>query len=85
MTNAVSPEYRSMLNRMAGAIDTAFNQGADPKQTGFALLLFRFGEIEAGTMNWISNAERKDMLTALKEMVAQLEGRVPETSNRKDN
>lgn len=27
-------------------------------------------------MNWISNAERVDMIVALKEMVSQLEGRV---------
>lgn len=42
---------------------------------GLALLIFDFNKIEAGQMNWISNAKRADMIVALKEMVAQLEGR----------
>lgn len=42
---------------------------------GLALLIFDTGKIEAGQMNWVSNCNRADMIVALKEMVAQLEGR----------
>ncbi|WP_439572606.1 hypothetical protein [Phreatobacter sp.] len=42
---------------------------------GLALLVFDFNKIEAGRMNWVSNAHRADMVAALREMAAQLEGR----------
>ena len=42
-----------------------------PKGWGFAVLCFSFGE--NGFMNWVSNAERQDMIKALKEMVENLE------------
>lgn len=76
----VDPKYRDMLNGLAKGIDEAFNGDVRPKQVGFAVLLFNFGKIESGRMNWISNADRKDMIVALKEMIAQLEGRVPNNS-----
>lgn len=44
---------------------------AVPKGCGFAFLLFNFGE--NGFMNWVSNAQRKDMIAALKEMIHKLE------------
>jgi len=72
---SVQPEYRDMLNRLAASLDDAFNGDVRPKQVGFAVLLFNFDKIEGGRMNWISNAERKEMIVALKEMTAQLEGR----------
>ena len=42
-----------------------------PQGWGFAVLCFSFGE--NGFMNWVSNAERQDMIKALKEMVEKLE------------
>lgn len=49
--------------------------GEMPRGCGFALLLFNFsneGE-DGGFMNWVSNAQRPDMIKALKEMVHKLE------------
>ena len=80
--NVVDPKYRDMLNRIAKGLDDAFNGDTRPKQVGFAVLLFNFDKIDAGRMNWISNADRADMIPALKEMVAQLEGNVPNISTR---
>jgi hypothetical protein len=40
---------------------------------GFAVFIFDFGE--AGRFNYISNADRLDMIVALKEFQAVLEGR----------
>ena len=45
-----------------------------PPGWGFALLFFPFGA-KAGRMNYISNAQRNDMLAALKELTARFEGR----------
>jgi hypothetical protein len=38
---------------------------------GFALLVFDFGD--KGRMNYISNAQREDMLTAMKEFISRNE------------
>lgn len=42
-----------------------------PAGWGFAVLCFSFGE--NGFMNWVSNAERDDMIKALREMAARME------------
>ena len=42
-----------------------------PKGYGFALLLFSFGD--DGFMNWVSNAQRPDMIKALRETADRLE------------
>lgn len=39
--------------------------------TGFCLLMFDFGK--TGRMNYLSNADRGDMLKALKELIANIE------------
>ena len=41
-------------------------------KVGFALLMFSFGE--HGEMTWASNAERAEMITALKEFITKNEG-----------
>jgi hypothetical protein len=48
-----------------------------PRGVGFALLLFTFDQKpdEDGFLTWISNAERDDMLAAMKEFIARNEGR----------
>ena len=40
------------------------------RRTGFALLMFDF---EGPELTWISNAQREDMLKALRELVARFE------------
>lgn len=47
-----------------------------PEGYGFVFLTFKFGEVRGARMNYMSNAKRADMLTALKELVANMEGRV---------
>lgn len=58
----VDPRVKEVLNDWAKRIDSAL-----PPGWGFALLLFTFGE--GGTMTWISNAEREDMLKSLQEFI----------------
>jgi hypothetical protein len=46
-----------------------------PPGMGFALLMFDLEGGGASRMNYISNAERKDMIAALHELLANFEGR----------
>jgi hypothetical protein len=47
-----------------------------PEGYGFTLLMFKFGEGDDKRMNYLSNAPREDMIAALKELIANFEGRV---------
>ena len=72
----IEGKHKELMNRLAGALDEMFDGH------GFCLLVFPFADTEGdmnGRMNYISNAERKDMLIAMKEFIARNEGRVPET------
>jgi hypothetical protein len=72
----IQPEYRDTMNAVAKALDETFNgdlRGNDRK-VGFVLLLFEYGEKE-GRCNFISNgADRKDIVTLFREMIARFEG-----------
>lgn len=69
----IENEHRAMMRDLADSIDDLFNRGVKPKRVGFILMLFPFdGNI--GRCNYISNAERKDVITLLKEQVKYFEG-----------
>jgi hypothetical protein len=79
----IEPEYIEMMNAMAGALDEMFNGKAKGKdrKTGFVLLVFPFADHE-GRANFISNgADRKDIVTLFREMIARFEGQ-PEMKGR---
>lgn len=80
MTDPIQPEMHNFLNAMAKGLDIMFNGQdcpPDKKKTGFFLFAFDYNDgPEQGRMNYISNSNRADVLVSLKEMVAQLEGRV---------
>ena len=71
-----------LIQGVAKMIDRKLNgDGADellgnPKarQNGFVLLVFPFGGPEGARTNYVSNGDRHDILTALKEIVARFEG-----------
>lgn len=68
--------YREKMNAIAAALDEAFNGDARApnKETGFVLLVFKYGSTD-GRANFISNgADRKDIVVLFKEMIAQFEG-----------
>jgi len=76
----IEPQYREMMNRVAGALGEAFNAGAKgaDRKVGFVLLVFPFGA-EDRRYNYISNgADRRDVVTMLKEQIKRFEGQ-PET------
>jgi len=66
-----------MMNTLAHTLDELFNPDLKNRQIGFVLLCFDFGQPKFGSrMNYISNAPRADMIVALKELVANFEGRM---------
>jgi hypothetical protein len=80
----IDPKYHEQMNKLAGALDQIFNgdtKGA-ARETGFVLMVFPFGELATGRCNYISNgADRRDVVTLMKEMIARFEGQ-PEMSGR---
>jgi hypothetical protein len=78
----IEPKHHQTMNALAGALDEMFNgdaRGPDRK-TGFILMVFPFGNTD-GRANYISNAERADVVTMLKEQLARFEGQ-PELTGR---
>jgi hypothetical protein len=79
----IEPRHFETMNAIAAALDKMFNgeaKGKD-KEVGFVLLVFPYGEKE-GRCNFISNgADRTDIVTLFKEMIARFEGQ-PEVSGR---
>ena len=72
----IEPEYQAKMNAIAEQLDKVFNgeaHGEDP-QTGFVLLGFPFFD-HCGRCNYISNADRENILTMLKEQVRRFDGR----------
>jgi len=79
----IEPEYVDQMTAIARGLDEIFNgmvKGAD-RQTGFVLLVFPFGD-KSGRCNFISNgADRTDIVTLFKEMIARFEEQ-PEVKGR---
>jgi hypothetical protein len=72
----IEERYRAQMNAIAEALDDVFNPGqkAPNKTVGFVLLTFQYGSHE-GRCNFISNgADRKDIVTLFREMIARFEG-----------
>ena len=75
----IQPEYKRMMNTIIGVLDEGFNgplKGKD-RTTGFVLMVFPFNGPSSGDgrCNYISNgADRKDVVTLMKEMIARFEG-----------
>ena len=67
-----------VLNILAETIDT-FLQSCFKKKLGFCLIVFPFHL--GGIANYVSNAEREDMINALEETVLRLKNN---QDNRKD-
>lgn|SRR4051812_21926604 len=79
----VEAEYYHKMKGITQALDEVFNGGAkgDDRQVGFVLMTFPYGNVE-GRCNYMSNgADRKDVVTLMKEMIARFEGQ-PEMKGR---
>lgn len=83
MTEPIDAAYREQMNQIARSLDRVFNGEAKGKDRsiGFVLLMFPFDTAVGARTNYISNADRKDIVVALKEIVARFEGQ-PEMKGR---
>jgi hypothetical protein len=75
----IQPEYHDQMVRLARLLDQYFNGDARGKDrpTGFILMVYPFSNLEKGDArcNYISNgADRRDVVTLMKEMIARFEG-----------
>ena len=73
----VDPKYREALNGLANDLDNILNGGlkGEDRTVGFALLLFDFNAPVTGRVNYISNADRRDMIQGMKSWIEQAEAR----------
>jgi hypothetical protein len=71
----IEPQYAARMQAMGSVIDDFLN-GPKPAQrkNGFILMVFEMGDIPHGRMNYLSNARREDVVTALKEQLSYFEG-----------
>lgn len=65
----IETKHRKLMNAIATYLAVVF------KGFGFTLLVYDLNAITAGRINYISNANRADMITAMKEFIAANEGR----------
>lgn len=71
----IDHKYHETMISLAGAIDSVLNANGK-RRVAFALLVTEFGMIEDGRVNYISNANRADMIAMMREWLAQAEGAV---------
>ena len=79
----IEPVLHELMNGIARGLDEILNGDAkgEDRKIGFVLLVFPFGS-SAGRCNYISNgADRRDIITMLKEQIARFEGQ-PEMKGR---
>lgn len=80
----IEERFFTQMQAIAGVLDEQLNPQlliGDPIRThGFVLLVFPFGSTK-GRCNYISNADRKDVITMLKEQLAYFEG-MPQSKGR---
>jgi hypothetical protein len=69
----IDDAYIEKMQALAQILDDLFNGDVRPKKACFVLLLTEFGDM-AGRVNYISNGERSDIVTMLKEVTTRFEG-----------
>lgn len=72
----VQEQYKEVMNGLANGIDDILNGGkkGHDRTVCFVLLLSEFGDIKGGRVNYISNGERDDCISMMKEILARFEG-----------
>jgi len=69
----IEPKFEELMNVLAQGIDRCINESPSNRTNGFVLMIFPFSEHGART-NYISNANREDIITLLKEQLSRFEG-----------
>lgn len=70
----IESKYRELMQALGRGIDEILNgRDRSKKTSGFILMVFPF-EGHEGRCNYMSNADRKDVVVMLKEQIARFEG-----------
>jgi hypothetical protein len=70
----IQSEFVAWMNRTAMELDTALNSKlSQERRNGFALFVFPFHGPEGQRVNYISNADRTDMIKAVREWLERAE------------
>lgn len=80
----IEPKFIKQMNSLARVLDEYLNGTAKGRErkNGFIVIVFPFDEVkEGGRANYISNAERKEVVIMLKEQIKRFEGQ-PEIVGR---
>jgi hypothetical protein len=80
VSDPIEPQFQRLMNTLAVVLDETFNgevKGAK-RTVGFVLLSFNFGD--KGRVNYISNADRDDVIATMKAFIARAEGRMPDAT-----
>lgn len=73
----IQEKYKEQMRAIARALDELLNPDRNKKTTGFMLLMFDFGVTPTSDrINYISNTDRSDAITSMKEFIARAEGRI---------
>lgn len=70
---AIRRKLEFQANEIAKDLEASLNPNGQ-RETGFALLLFTFGDTPTPTV-WISNSERESMIKAVEEWLRHAKGR----------
>ena len=69
----IDPKYEDSMKELGRFIEKKLTVDGG-KKVGFCLILFEFGAANAGRVNYLSNAQRKDIAPLLMEMSARFSG-----------
>lgn len=70
MSEPVEERYQKQLYAIGNAIDKFLNPSEDGfKKIGFVILMFSFDNKQEDRMNYLSNAQRGDVIRAMKEFI----------------
>lgn len=72
--------YEQQMNALGRLIDEFFNPDGE-KKTGFVLMVFPFGDVIGHRINYLSNADRDDIVATMKHQIARFEG-MPDQTGR---
>lgn len=79
----IEEQYIAKMQAIARTLDEFLNEGTrgPGRETGFVLMVFPYGD-KTGRCNYISNgADRGDIVTLMREMIARFEGQ-PEVTGQ---
>lgn len=65
MTEPVEETYHDKMRSLARMLDAIVNDGVRPRKIGFCLFMFNLNDTKR--VNYISNANRADVVSALRE------------------